>query len=232
MGSQALAKWAKLLFCLCLNTERVPKGFLLVDILSRRSFVLSPGTRGHSQLLHNVKLGKGRVWTHSELCPLCGMWRNKFKQNCAPKDGGTSGGVRGESLQLIFTSCSFRLGFMNREESYKVSRLLAIHGFPLRIFLSESYEHFNHMDTIPTYAVREIVLWQSTLGTLREQTKPCVSTLKGKSDEQSYRATSERGNPLQRDTVCCSNTCHGQGERHGGRSGCEALLSALHIPPK
>lgn len=120
---------------------------------------------------------------------------------------------------------------MNREESYKVSGLLAIHGFPLWIFLSESYEHFNHMDAIPTYAVREIVPWQSTLGTLREQTKPCVSTVKGKSDEQSYRATSERGNPFQREIVC-SNTCHSQGEHH--RRGVQmwgTSLSPAH-PPK
>lgn len=109
------------------------------------------------------------------------MWRNKFKQDCAPKDGGASGGVRGENNHPIFGSCSFRLGFRKREESICVSCNPWISTLD---FLSNSYQHFNRADTILTYTVRETVLWQSALGTLGEQTKPCMSTFKEKSDEQ------------------------------------------------
>lgn len=179
-----------------------------------------------------MKLGKARVCTHSELCPLCGTWRNKFKQDCAPKDGGTSGGAQGESQPRVFASCTFGFHFINREESSKVFRLLAIHTFPLWIFfffLSDSYEPFNHLDTFSTYTVRETVLWQSTLGTLREQTKPCVSTFKGKSDERSYRATSQCGNP-SKGRLCAPKHAKVKGSIPGEDP--DTPLSALHIPSK
>lgn len=59
---------------------------------------------------------------NSALCVECD--RNKFRQECAPKDGELQGEICGESNQPIFVFCSFKLDFMKKKEGYKISVLL------------------------------------------------------------------------------------------------------------